>query len=157
MNNMEKFTASALCTREDYMAFRSAGKIRPLPIVCGAVLIAVAAAGLIFKLFDINTALLPLVAGLALLLYDPLFLPVYRKGEAAREYDTSGMLNKAVTLTFEGDSVFVDSVNLTGTLPLSLATVTQQANVISLRFGPEPEILIPLHALTEQQANTLLS
>lgn len=152
---MERFTVSALCTREEYIAYCAARKNRLWPTALGIALLLGGAAGGILRALPWNTVLLFVLLGGCLALVDPLFLPIFRKGEAARRYDESDSLNMAVTLTFEGETVTVRGARVDAELPLSLATVSEAGKVLSLRFGAELNVLVPLRAFSGEQIAAL--
>lgn len=126
--------------------------------VCGGVLCAVGAAMIAVEQTADSLALCMLFAGVLLLLATPLWLPLYRKGEAARQYDTSDTLKDAVSLTITGTTLTVKNACVEGTVPLAAMTECQQTPaMLALVFGRELTVCIPKRALSETEWSDLLT
>lgn len=154
---MKPIELSVRCTREEYMDYA---------VQSGKKYLWTAAVGFVFAAASIvsgvcmqrvNTAcLLWGFCGVLLLLLDPLILPLYRKGEAARRYDRSESLQGAISLRLDETTLYVRTVTDEASLPLTALTDIQfTPAVTALRFGDTLTVCIPKRALRDEEATAL--
>ncbi len=154
---MKRTELSVLCTREEYMRFYAACAPRTTGLLMAAGV--TAAAGLLLFLLQAaekQAAGLLILTAVLLALFGGVVLPFYRKGEAARRYDESDSLSMAVSVVIEGDALTLHSAHIDGVLPLCAVTKTvRTGEMLALLFGREVTVLLPLRALSEQEAREI--
>jgi len=155
---MTTLQLSARCTREEYMEYCvHRHKKQPLLLVAGAIFIGLAAISYAFQQQMTQTGWLLVLLGMICATLDGLWLPMFRKGEAARRYDASDTLQQAIRLTCEETMWTVQTADHEGTLPLSLVTAVEQTEaMLAILFGAELTVLIPKRALEEDELAFLL-
>ena len=154
---MESISLSVRCTREEYMQFYATYRRAPAWTTALGVIVTVVAVGLCIldAAVQSHTLLLGL-AGVLLLLLNPLLLPMARKGEAARRYDADDGLQDAVAMMIDDQMLTLRSTTVQGQVPLSsLTAVHQTAAMTVLEFGNELTVCIPLRSLNEQEQQYL--
>ncbi|MGN0171359.1 MAG: hypothetical protein ACI39E_01085 [Acutalibacteraceae bacterium] len=154
---MKKIHISVLCTREEYIRFCGASAPKATGFAVAAAVTAVTGLLLLLlKTADTQTAVTVLLAAVLLALFGGVILPFYRKGEAARRYDESDSFSTAVSVVIEGDSLTLHGAHIDGTLPLCAVTKTvRTSEMLALQFGREVTVLLPLRAMSEQEAREL--
>lgn len=156
---MTTFTVSARCTREEYMDYSVKRHEKHwLPTVAG-VLLLVGAVGLyIWQRQSTQTGLLLVLLGLIGITLEWLWLPLFRKGEAARCYDASDALSDAFTIALQDGDLYVKTADIEGTLPLSCITAVEQTDaMIAVVCGEELTVPIPKRALTDEEKQVLFA
>ena len=156
---MKKTDISVLCTREEYIRFCAACAPKATGFFVAAAATAVTGLLMLFlQTADMQTAIWLLLAAVLLALFGGVILPFYRKGEAARRYDESDSLSMAVSVVIEGDSLTLHGAHIDGTLPLCAVTKTVRTpEMLALLFGREVTVLLPLRAMSEQEARELVA
>lgn len=151
------------CTRDEFMAFSVHAVRKPVwTTVLGGAVIACGAATVVLEQGQISAlALMLIFLGALLMLFSPLILPMFLKGEAAKRYDDKkGELQSVITVTIKDNVLSFTSPSREGTIPLEeLTEITnsEKAKVMSLSFGDEATLLIPWRALTDDEYGTLMS
>ena len=146
---MKPIELAVRCTREEYMEYAvHNGKKHWWTVPLGFCLLAGGIVSCVFVQQLTTVALLWGFVGVLLLLLDPLILPLYRKGEAAKLYDRSDSLQGAITLRMEDSELSMRSATTEATLKLDAMTeVKLTPRVIGLYFGEidDPSLEILFH------------
>ncbi len=154
---MTEFMISARCTREEYMEY-CVKRHKPLRLlrIVGVLFLVAAVALYIWQQQATQTGLLMVLLGLIGVTLDWLWLPLFRKGEAARRYDASDALSQAFSLTLTDEALTVKTAAIEGTLPLSFVTAVEETDaMIAVVCGGELTVPIPKRALSEAEITAL--
>ncbi len=156
---MKPIELAVRCTREEYMDYAvHNGKKHWWTVPIGLLPAAMSIAFCVVMQRIDTASLLWGVVGLVLLILDPLILPLYRKGEAAKLYDRSDSLQGAITLRLEDSELSMRSATTEATLKLDAMTeVKLTPRVIGLCFGETLTVCIPKRVLQEEELEALMT
>lgn len=155
---LQPFSLSFLPVKEDHVTdamrtARAVGWLTPAGLLLAVVGVA---AQLFLEGFPAAAGVGLWLLGLLLTIYDLLLSPQLARLNAMAQFEQQETLRQAVAVTFDTESLSVETARVSGTLPYSLLTAaTETPTLFVFTFGAELTLRVPRRLLNEQQTAAL--